>query len=155
MSYISNADAGSLATPTPFDGEWAHSTNVYDEIVANGWKPGLAKNTIYGAAIYLSRSKWEQSHAAVFKCVLNLDAGEVMSEFASESGTGDTQDHVLWHIREHGGIIVGRNASVGSSTQNQRITSYFSSRGIRAIHFREHGTPVVAVYDPSCLLVLK
>ena len=34
VSYISNADAGSLATPTPFDGEWAHSTNVYDEIVA-------------------------------------------------------------------------------------------------------------------------
>jgi hypothetical protein len=77
-----------------------------------------------------------------------------MSEFNSSASQGRTHNDVLWYLKERG-VQCGRNASLGTSSQNQRIKKYFLDSGIRAIAFLEHGTEVVAVYDPSCIKVLK
>ncbi len=155
LSSISREDAAALSSPAPFDGIWTHSTNAFDKIVAGGWKPNLVENTIYGAAIYLARGKWELSHAGVFECVLRLKAEETRSAFESRGVSGDSQNHVLWYIGDQSGSLVGRNSGPGSSAQNQRIKAFFLKRNIRAIHFQEHGTAVLAVYGPTCIRVIQ
>src|SRR5580692_8259104 len=99
-------------TPKAFKGLWLHTTEVKKEICANGWKPQRTRNSIYGAAIYLSRRKWDINHVCpsvpgdtspidmdtvkryvidpkIFLCVLALRDNEVQSCFPSEGSTGD------------------------------------------------------------------
>jgi hypothetical protein len=153
VQRIARASIGSIATKPPFDGMWLHSTNVMPDIVRDGWKPDLIKNSIYGAGVYLARTKWDPNHTAVMECVLDLGDAEVLHEFDGRGQRGRTHDHVLWHLQERK-VQCGRTASHGTSSQNQRIKKYFLDNGIRAIAFEEHGTEVVAVYDPSCIRVI-
>jgi hypothetical protein len=141
------------SAPPPFDGEWVHSTYVGAQILAGGWKPELVKNTIYGAAICLSRKKWDPAHPDVIRCVLALTPAEVLSSFKSQWATGAGQNEVMWYLKD-GGLRVGRNPSLGTSTQNQRIARFFLEKGIKAICFEEHGTQAVAVYDPDCIRII-
>ena len=101
-------------TPAAFKGFWLHTTSVKKEISSGGWDPRLVKATIYGAAIYLARKKWDHageklilddlcssrlgrtssfdletvrgglSDPQMFVCVLALRDNEVQSCFRSE-----------------------------------------------------------------------
>jgi hypothetical protein len=156
LVYVPRANAGTISAPSPFHGVWRHSTSVFDKIVADGWKPDLVKNTIYGAAIYLSREKWRSEHGGAFECALMLNPNEILSVFSSPlCDPGNTQNHVIWYLGEATSTRMGRNAGPGTSTQNRRIKEHFLSRGTKAIHFTEHAREVVAVYDPSCIHVLS
>ena len=101
-------------TPAAFKGFWLHRTPVKKEICSAGWDPRRVKATIYGAAIYLAREKWDHvgkqlvlndlcsssrgltssidletvkgalRDPEVFVCVLALRENEVLSCFPSE-----------------------------------------------------------------------
>jgi hypothetical protein len=109
-------------TPPVFKGLWLHTTIVKKEISSNGWNPQRIKNSIYGAAIYLSRKKWDLDdlcpsnldHTSpidldtmksglkdpkMFVCVLALQDNEVQSCFPSEKAPkGYTGDHVIDYL---------------------------------------------------------
>ena len=148
-----HASDESISAPSGFGGVWLHSTDATAQIMEGGWKPALVKNTIYGAAVYLSRQRWGADHAGVLECLLDLVATEVMDSFESDAGTGDEQKHVLWYLKQHG-VACGQNAGPGYSNQNEAIRSHFVEAGVKAIRFYEHGTEVVAVYDPTCIRVV-
>jgi hypothetical protein len=106
-------------TPFAFRGFWLHSTSVKSEICSNGWKPHRIKNSIYGAAVYLSRGRWNLNnvgsgtsnssvptdlatvkkaalHQKTLVCVLALKEDEIQSSFRSEDGSeGITENHLI------------------------------------------------------------
>jgi hypothetical protein len=109
-------------TPPAFKGFWIHTTMVKKEICSNGWNPQRINNSIYGAAIYLSRKKWDISdlcpsnldHTSpidldtiksglrdpgMFLCVLALQDNEVQCCFPSEKAPkGYTGDHLIDYL---------------------------------------------------------
>jgi hypothetical protein len=143
--------------PSPFDGQWCHSTNAASIILSSGWCPRAVKNTIYGAAVYLSRNPWNLTHSHVFNCVLDLQHSNCQSTYTwvrGTGGTGNDQDAVIWHLGDVTGKSYGRTAGPGTNSQNTQISAYFSSISVKAIHFVEHRDEVVAVYDPSCIYLI-
>lgn len=109
-------------TPIAFAGFWLHTTTVKKEICSNGWEPQRIKNSIYGAAIYLSRRKWDVNHLCpsvtgdtssmdsntvkravkdpeMFVCLLALQDNEVQSCFPSEGAPeGFTGNHLIAYL---------------------------------------------------------
>ena len=160
-------------TPVPFSGIWLHRTSEKKLVLEKGWNPILNKNSIYGAAVYLSRDKWDLEGSwlsdlcpngppnpmdyafdpEIITCELVLEDSEVQSLFHStHQPCGTDQTHLLWHLKENG-VGASRSPSLGSSRQNRSIASYFLGKGIKAILFKEENIEVVAVYDPSCIRV--
>ena len=143
------------SAPTPFNGDWFHSTDVtgFGLITNGGWCPKCMANSIYGAAIYFARGRWNEL-PCYFRCRLVVDKSDSMSSFLFPSGQGNTQDDVIAHLN-HYGVRASRSASPGYSGQNTRIRNFFQTTKIKAIHFIEHGIEVVAVYDPNAICVSK
>ena len=98
-------------TPPPFQGIWFHTTSAKSQITRSGWNPGLLKNSIYGAAVYLCRDEWDLDKlpsgneepagstdlvtaqrylksSKMIGCVLALQASEVQTCFAPEKASG-------------------------------------------------------------------
>jgi hypothetical protein len=123
-------------------------------MMQNGWNPLLNRNSIYGTAVYLSRSVWLPNQMTI-SGVLSLDKTEVMTQFQSSAGCGRSQDHLVWFLKENGLSHASRRPAPGNDTKNQEIAEFFLERGVKAIRFEEHGTDVVALYDPSCFYVFQ
>lgn len=166
--------------PIPFGGIWLHRTAVKQEVLSGGWKPMLHKQSIYGAAIYLSPIKWAwandslwspqllidaglppddpmtyRSDPEVFVCKLVLNEQEVMHEFPSSAkGSGPSHTQLIGYLKEQG-VCAPSGPNHAARGQNPRITEHFRSIQKKAIFFTEHGQKVVAVYDPSCIRVLQ
>jgi len=111
-----------LTTPPDFKRIWFHTTVVKKEICLNGWNPQCIKNSIYGAAIYLSQQKWDLEDLSsgnfdhtspidletldkglrdpeMFVCVLALHANEVQSCFPLKNAPkGNTADHLIEYL---------------------------------------------------------
>jgi hypothetical protein len=109
-------------TPPAFKGFWLHTTTAKKEIFSNGWNPQRIKNSIYGAAIYLSRKRWDLDDPCLnnldhtspidldtiksglrdpnmFVCALALQGNEVQSCFPSkEAPNGYTGDHLIDYL---------------------------------------------------------
>jgi hypothetical protein len=171
---LSPSMAGDVSkTPVTFSGIWLHRTSEKKLVLEKGWNPTLNKNSIYGAAVYLSRDKWDLEGSwlseicadgtpnpmdlafdpEIITCELILKDSEVQSSFPStHQPFGTDQTHLLWHLKENG-VQASRSPSPGSSRQNHSIASYFLGKGIKAILFKEENIEVVAVYDPSCIRV--
>jgi hypothetical protein len=114
--------ADEVSKTPAFKGFWFHTTMVKKEICSNGWNPQRNKNSIYGAAIYLSRKKWELNDLCpnnlgytspidldtiksglrgpnMFVCVLALQDSEVQSCFPSEKAPkAYTGDHLIDYL---------------------------------------------------------
>lgn len=174
---------GTGTASPPFHGEWTHTApaEVIREIRANGWRPELLKNTIYGTAVYLSRKPWSigdetsSEKRDSLRVQLQLDTSDVQSAFAFEfpmelaagaacadkrgiwtdglfRGEGSDETAVLWYFKTH---RLCATAGRGGSRQNLAIRDHFLHRGVKAIQFSERNILVVAVYDPTCIRVLS
>jgi len=122
INIYDSSMADEVSKTPAFKGFWFHTTMVKMEICSNGWNPQRNKNSIYGAAIYLSRKKWELNdlcpnnlgHTSpidldtiksglrgpnMFVCVLVLQDSEVQSCFPSEKAPkAYTGDHLIDYL---------------------------------------------------------
>lgn len=124
----------------------SNDAKTIDDIILNGWDPQNRPGVIYGTAVYLSDKVWEKREAYI-ECRLNLTELEIY-----DFGTG-TQEDVISFLKNNLGKV-DRTSRRGNSPQNIKIRNFFLMNRIKAIRFQEHGSEVIAVYDPSCIAVI-
>jgi hypothetical protein len=151
------SSTGQVCGATTILGDWLHTAPaaIVTEILSSGWKPELNKNTIYGAAIYLSRKPWSPGPGREHIVVqIDLQTNELLVAFPHAKDGGRTQDDVLLYLSEQG-VTAGKSPTQGHSRQNRSIRDHFLNKGIKAILFEENGIEVLAVYDPSAIFVVQ